>query len=148
MTKAEASVLIDRPTEAVWSFLISDRFSKAADPNVIESKKTSAGPWGVGTTTRDVSSKFPKVMDFRITEYEPNNKATVLVTSGPVKGSVVTEKLENIEGKTKLTEIADFHLSGFYKLLQPFVDRPGKAQKETQDRVDKVKRAIESEVRP
>jgi ligand-binding SRPBCC domain-containing protein len=147
MTKAEASVIIDRPTEVVWSFMVSDvdKFAKATNPDVIESKKTSAGPIGVGTTFREMRSKTPKVMDYRVTEYEPSYRFAIEMTSGPIKGSVATEKVENIEGKTKFTETADYHMSGFYKLFQPFF--AGKAQKETEDRVGRVKRAVESEAK-
>jgi uncharacterized protein YndB with AHSA1/START domain len=147
MTKAEASVIIDRPTEAVWSFIVSDvdKFAKATNPDVIESKQTSTGPIGVGTTFREMRSKTPKVMDYRVTEYEPNRKLSLEIRSGPIKGSVATEKVENIEGKTRFTETTDYHMSGFYKLLQPFFT--GKAQKETEDRVGRVKRAVESEAK-
>jgi hypothetical protein len=148
MTKAEASVIIDRPIEAVWSFMVSDvdRFAKATNPDVIESKQTSTGPIGVGTTFHEMRSKTPKAMDYRVTEYEPSYRFAIEITSGPIKGSVATEKVENIEGKTRFTETADYHMSGFYKLLQPFF--AAKAQKETEDRVGKVKHAVESEVRP
>jgi hypothetical protein len=147
MTKAEASVIIDRPAEAVWSFIVSDvdKFAKATNPDVIESKQTSAGPIGVGTTFHEVRSKTPKAMDYRVTEYEPNFRFAVEMTSGPIKGSVATEKVENIQGKTRFTEAADYHMSGFYKLLQPFF--AGKAQKETENRVNRVKRAVESEAK-
>ena len=138
--------MIDRPAEAVWSFVISDlnRFAKCINPDVVESKQTSAGPIGVGATFHETRSKMPKAMDYRITEYEPNNRFTVEMISGP-KGSVATEKVESNEGKTKFTEITAYHFSGFYKVLQPFM--AGKARKETQDRVDRLKRAIESEVK-
>jgi len=148
MTNAEASVMIDRPAEAVWSFVFADlnRFAKCINPDVIESKQTSAGPIGVGATFHETRSKMPKAMDYRITEYEPNNRFTVEMISGPIKGSVATEKVERMEGKTKFTEITAYRFSGLYKILQPFM--AGKAQKETQDRVDRLKRAIESEAKP
>jgi len=106
MTKAEASVVIDRPVEAVWSFVFSDlnRFAKSVNSDVIESKQTSSGPIGVGTTFHETRSKTPKAMDYRITEYEPKNRFTVEMISGPIKGSVATEKFEGIEGKTRFTE--------------------------------------------
>jgi hypothetical protein len=148
MTRAEASVMIDRPAEAVWSFMTSDRFSKSMNPDVVGWKQTSTGPYGVGATFQEMRSKTPKVMDFRVTEYEPNLRMTLVVTSGPIKGTIITEKIEIIEGKTKLTEITDYHFSGFYKLLQPFMDRPGNSQKEGETRVGRVKHAVESEVRP
>jgi len=150
MTKGEASVMIDRPTEAVWSYLFSDidRFARLLNPDVIGSKKTSAGPIGVGTTFHETHSKTPKMIDYRITEYEPNSSFTVEMTSGPAKGTQATIKFESIEGKTRLSEIGDYHLSGLYKLLQPFIGRPGQVQKEGEAQIGRIKHAIESEVKP
>ena len=149
MTKAEASVTIDCPTDALWSFVFSDidRFAKCINPDVIESKQTSAGPIGVGATFHEKRLRAPKAMDYRITEFEPSNRFTVEMTSGPMKGSLVTEKLENIEGKTRLTEIGDIHFSGFYKLLQPFKGRTGQLRKEGEAEIGRIKRAVESEAK-
>lgn len=139
--------MIDRPTETVWNFMTSfETFSKSINPDVTGWKQISAGPFGVGTTIQETRSKTPKSMDFRVTEYEPNNKVTLVITSGPIRGTVATEKIDSIEGKTRYTETADYHFGGFYKLLQPFVGSHGKVQKETEVRVDRVKRALESQV--
>ncbi|HYB06846.1 MAG TPA: SRPBCC family protein [Nitrososphaerales archaeon] len=150
MTKAEASVMIDRPTETVWSFVFSDldRFAKTLNPDVIESKQTSAGPIGVGTTFHETRSKTPKAIDYRMTEYEPKSMFTIAMTSGPINGSRFTMRLENIEGKTRLTTGGDYHFSGFYKLLQPFMGRPGQFRKEGEAQIGRMKRAVESEAKP
>jgi uncharacterized protein YndB with AHSA1/START domain len=146
----EASVLVDRPTEVVWSFLTSERFAKSTNPDVIAWKQTSAGSYGVGTTFQEIRSKTPKVMDFRVTEYEPNRKLSLEITSGPIKGTVVTERIEEAGGKTKFTETMVPNFSGFYKLLGPFFDRltGSKVKRETETRVGNLKRTLESEPRP
>jgi hypothetical protein len=113
-------------------------------PDVIEWKQTSAGPWGVGTTLRETRSRTPKTQDFRVTEYEPNQKLTVAITSGPIRGTRITEKMENIEGKTKLTETAEYHFSGFYKVLRPFV---GLSRTGGEARVCLMKSVLESEAK-
>jgi carbon monoxide dehydrogenase subunit G len=147
MTRVEGSVMIDRSTDAVWSLISDmDKFEKTINPYVIESKQTSAGPIGVGATFHEVRSKSPKAMDYRFTEYEPNNRLALEVTSGMLRGSIVTEKVENVEGKTRLTTSADYRFSGFYKLIQPFAR--GRLQKEHAKQLDDVKHAIESQAKP
>jgi hypothetical protein len=47
-----------------------------------------------------------------------------------------------------LTNIGDSHLSGFYKLLQPFIARPGQLRKEEEAQIGRIKRAVESEAKP
>jgi len=144
--KTVASVTVDRPAEAVWKFM-TDPANGPKITGCLESKQTSAGPFGVGTTWRETRSQTPKTQDYRVTEWEPNLKFAFEFISGPVKGSRVRYSLENIEGKTKLTEVADFNLSGIYKLVKPFIDRPGKAEKEATDRLDNLKHAVESEAK-
>ncbi|HYB03039.1 MAG TPA: SRPBCC family protein [Nitrososphaerales archaeon] len=99
----EASIVVNRPAEDVWKFMIDLVNTPKWDPGVLEVKQTSAGPIGVGTT---LQSRHPKnrVLNARALEYEPNRKFTLEFTSGPIKGTRVSYVLENIEGKnTKLT---------------------------------------------
>jgi uncharacterized protein YndB with AHSA1/START domain len=142
MTKAQASVIVDRPVENVWKFVTTDGIFKA-NPEVTGWKQTSPGPFGVGTTFRETRDATPKTMDFRVTEFVPNQRLTAEITSGPIKGTVATESLESAEGKTRLTETAEYHFSGIYKLLEPFIARPGQLRKETQERVERMKRLAE-----
>jgi carbon monoxide dehydrogenase subunit G len=84
----------------------------------------------------------------RVIEFEPNRKFAGEGTSGILKGSTEVFVFENIDGKkTRLTYTGYLKLSGFYKLLWPFVVRStvkrGKA--ETASKVANVKRILESE---
>ena len=137
-----ASIKVDRPVEAVWKTFTD--FTSLANVSGYPSKQTSVGPFGVGTTFRETRPKMPKTQDFRVIECETNQKLGLEIFSGPIRGSKITYTLENIEGKTKLTETADFHVAGIAKLLIPFIDRPGKAEKEATDRLVNIKRAVES----
>ena len=137
---------IDSPVGAVWK-LIADYAKYPMWAGCLESKQTSTGPFGVGATWRETRSKMPKVMDFRVTECEPNLKFGFEITSGPIRGSMMTYNLENAQGKTKVTEKDDFNMSGILKLLGPFVDRPGNWEKEANDRLVSLKHAMESETR-
>jgi hypothetical protein len=143
--KTEASITVDRPVEAVWKSMTDPTsFSKWTG---FQERQTSPGPFGVGSTFRETRPKTPKTQDFRVTELEPNLKFGLEIFSGPIRGSKISYSLEAIEGKTRLTEIADFNLFGIYKLFKPFVDRPGKAEKEATDRLVGLKHTVESETK-
>jgi hypothetical protein len=53
--------------------------------------------------------------------------------------------MERVEGRTRLTETAYYNFPGISKLVRPFVDRPGKAEREASTRVDSIKHMVESE---
>ena len=145
MAKIVTSVLIDRPPEVIWKFTTDFSNDPKWDPGVVETKQTSPGPLGVGTTVQFRRSKFPKIMNYRILEYEPNRKFTFEFTSGPIKGSIITMSLEVVEGKTRVSEIDNYQGSGFYKLLVPFMKGSGK--REAEARVGNIKRILESEAK-
>jgi len=144
--KTEESVVVERPIDSVWRFVSSENLAKAM-PGVIDWKKTSVGPYGVGTTFREMRSKTPKVMDYRVTEFE-NFRLGLEITSGPIRGTRITESVENVEGKTRLTETAHYNLSGLWKLARPFLDRPGKAEREAMERLNAIKHFLETEAKP
>lgn len=144
--KTEVSVVVERPPEDLWKYVTSDRMRSG--PDVIDWKRTSAGPFGVGTTFREMRSKTPKVMDFRVTECEPNMRIGLEIISGPIRGTKITWGMESIEGKTRLTETANYNFSGIFKLIGPFYDRPGKAEREGMTRLNTIKHAMESEAKP
>ena len=143
MVKIEASVTVDRPVATVWKFITDVSSYSKTDPDCLEARQTSAGPFGLGTTWQVRRSKTPKVQDFRVTGYEPNRRLSLEITSGPAKGTKAIESLENIEGKTRLTENADYKFSGFYKLFEPFMR--GRMKEESEARVGTAKRILESE---
>jgi uncharacterized protein YndB with AHSA1/START domain len=137
-----ASITLDRPVEAVWKGFTDS--TRLANISGFPSKQTSTGPVGVGTTFRETRPSMPKTQDFRIIECEPNSRLSLEIFSGPIRGTKIRYSLENVEGKTKLTETAEFNVAGIYKLLVPFIDRPGKAEQEATDRLLNVKRALEA----
>jgi uncharacterized protein YndB with AHSA1/START domain len=143
MVKFEASAMVDRPVEDVWKFITDYANYPKWDPVIIELRKTSDGPLGVGATleVRHSNMTIPE----RVIEYEPNRKFAFVVTSGPGKGTTGTFSVENIEGKTRLTETDDFKFNGFFKLVGPFLTRSVKRQAVA--RVGKAKQVLESEAK-
>lgn len=146
MVNVEASVMIDRPVEEVWKFIMDLSKVSTWDTGVLEVKQTSMGSLGVGSTC-DFRAKMGMrnmTISMRITEYEPNRRFSFEHTSGPMKGSIITESIENIEGKTRFTFSHDLKLSGFYKLLGVM---KGRMRREVVAILNNAKRILESEAK-
>jgi len=148
MVKIDESVMIDRPVEEVWKFMTDwSNFTKI-NPAILEAKQISLGSRGVGTTV-EAKLRNPNIIEkdvnIQVIEYEPNRKLTLEHTSGATKGTKTIFTLETIEGKTKLTLATDAKLSGFFKLIGPFV--VGRERREVNNMVNSIKRALESETK-
>ena len=144
MVNVEASVMINRPIEEVWKFIMDLSKVPTWDTRVLEMKQTSTGPLGVGSTGEFREKMRNMTISIRITEYDPNRRCSFEHTSGPMKGSIVTESIENIEGKTRFTFSHDLKLSGFYKLLGVM---KGRMRREVVAILNNAKRILESEAK-
>ena len=144
MVNVEVSVMIDRPVEEVWKFITDLSKVPTWDTGVLEVKQTSTGPLGVGSTGEFREKMRNMTISIRITEYDPNRRLSFEHTSGPMKGSIMTESIENIEGKTRFTISHDLKLSGFYKLLGVM---KGRMRREVVAILNNAKRILESEAK-
>jgi carbon monoxide dehydrogenase subunit G len=143
MAKIEVSTMVDRPQETVWKFIFDPSNAPKYDPGIISAKQTSDGPVAVGTTFEANRKKEGKV-SFRTVEYDPGRKLTWVVTSPRVmEGSKESIILEDIGGKTKLTNAWDLRLGGFYRLAGPFVARS--LRKTAGAQANNIKRILETE---
>lgn len=144
--KIEASSSINLAVDDVWRFVADTSTWPRWAPVYLELKQTSAGPVGVGTTFH---SKHPqnRSLDERLTEYEPGRRFAFQFTSGPIRGSTETYRMEEMtdgQGKstTNLTREFDLEFSGIFKVLGPILITPG-FKKEKRVEVDNVKRLLE-----
>ena len=144
MVNVEVSVMIDRPVEEVWKFITDLSKVPTWDTRVLEMKQTSTGLLGVGSTGEFREKMRNMTISIRITEYDPNRRCSFEHTSGPMKGSIMTESIENIEGKTRFTFSHDLKLSGFYKLLGVM---KGRMRREVVASLNNAKRILESEAK-
>jgi len=144
MAKIDTSVVIDRPAETVWKFVIDPSNAPKYDPDIISAKQTSDGPVAVGTTFEENRRKEGK-STLRISEYDAGRSWTWVVTSPrAMEGSKMNIIVEDIGGKTKLTNATELRLRGFYWLMGPFVARSLRKIQGAQ--ANNVKRILESEV--
>ena len=143
MAKIETSIMVDRPPETVWKFVTDPANGPKYDPEIISAKQTSTGPLGVGATA-EANRKKEGIVSFRVAEYDPGRKFTLEVISPRVmEGSKESIILEEIGGKTKITNAWDLKIGGFYRLMGPFVARSMKKTAGTQ--ATNIKRILEAE---
>ena len=119
MIKIEHSIVINRPVEEVFAVVSNHENYPTWDPGVLEVKKTSSGPIGLGTTWRSVSKRLGtrRETESEIVEYEPNRKITRQHTQGmPVKAQFICE---SITDGTRVTSILEAEPDGLYKLVVP-----------------------------
>ena len=132
MTKLDTSVVINRPIEEVFAFATDLEKMTQWSAELVEVKKTSEGPVGVGTTFSAVASVLGRQLevDNEVSAYEPNTKYSIKVTSGPITGGG-GYTFEPVEGGTKATFGFDADLGGFFRMAEPLVVRMLRRQYET-----------------
>lgn len=132
MTKVKTSIWIARPAVDVFNYVADpENIALWAGP-VLEAKKTSPGPVGVGTTSTRKTQLLGRTMEsnYEITAYEPGQLYKDKTTSGPVNiESLVTFKENN--GGTEVTIEGDIEAGGFFKLAEPVMARVIGRQVET-----------------
>lgn len=131
MTNLEVSIVIDRPLDEVFAFLSDLENNLRWRSGMIEAKKTSAGPIGVGTTYRMINNVLGRRIEgeAEVTEYELNRKYATVNRSGP---PIETQRtFEPVKGGTRVSFAVKAELGGFFKLAEPLVASMAKRQVET-----------------
>jgi uncharacterized protein YndB with AHSA1/START domain len=144
MARAEVSTTIKRPVEDVFAVLSNPENSPKWSSSSLESKITSAGPMGVGSTTRSVTKLFGRRIESEseITEFEPNRKFAAKSKSGPFPVQV-SGTVEPIEGGTRVNVIIEAEPGGFFKLAEPLL--VGMAKRQFQGDLDTLKDLMEAD---
>jgi uncharacterized membrane protein len=131
MAHFEHSVVINRPVEEVFEYMLDIHKVAQWRSGLVESEKTSEGPTGVGSTWREVETFLGRKMDStnEMTEFEANKRFSYKATSGPIplEGGFT---FESVEGGTRVTASFDTELGGFFRLAEPIVMRMARRQME------------------
>jgi uncharacterized protein YndB with AHSA1/START domain len=127
MQEIKSSVVISLPVEEVFEFVTNPENDPQWQSAILESKRTSVGPLGVGTTEEGVGKVIGRRIEWtgKVTEYEPNRKVKYEITGGPLSAEQ-TVTFEPVEGGTKFTVALDpigEDASGFFRLAEPIVRR-------------------------
>lgn len=128
MIKGEGDITIDRPIEMVWKFMTDFENYPKWHKGMVEAKKISEGPTGVGTTVEVVADVLGRhKMHLMITDYEPNKGIAWRVDVRRVTGAagyVAGCRFESLHGGTRVFKFIDGELAGIFRLLEPILSRP------------------------
>jgi carbon monoxide dehydrogenase subunit G len=122
MAQLAISTVINRSVEEVFAFASNYENNSKWISGVIEVKKTSEGPIGVGTTWRTVLTFLGRRIEgeTEFTEYEPTRSFAAKMKSGPfpVENRVTFER---VEGGTRVNFTTVAEAGGFFKLAEPLL---------------------------
>ena len=141
----EGTAVIDRPIEEVFAFLADGENDPKFSPRVLEIKKTTDGPSGVGTvyasTVKDAGMKTQR--EFKLTEFD----APTRIRWTELSKNMITvpeggyDLAPEGEG-TRLTVHNEFEGHGFGKVILPLALRS--ARKGADDFAGAIKAAVEA----
>ena len=109
--KAQASGIIERPVAEVFKFHLVDHVKNHPrwDPN-IQLEDLTDGPMGVGKKIKRINSRSGQPVEgtMEITEFEPNESATMIIHDGPVKMIARATYVAEGISRTRLTMHIEF----------------------------------------
>jgi len=147
MLTVEHSIEINKPVEQVWDFLTDFQNTPKWDIGVLETRQTSAGAAGLGTTFQNIGPFLGQtaVREYKVTEYEPKNKVTVklMTSSKSIQNAEVCYVFEPAKNGTKLTFMGSVEFRGLFKLIQPILLQ--RAKRDGQGDLSNLKRLIEAQ---
>ena len=130
--KMEHSVIINRPLNEVFGYLTNIEKQVEWRSGLVEAKRTSEGPLGVGSTAREVLQFLGRKMEntVEITDYEPDKFMAFKSTSGPMslRGKLTVEE---VPGGTRVDFTIEGEPGGLFKLAGPILRRIARRQIET-----------------
>ena len=119
MATFENVVVIGRPIEDVFAFLSDFENVPKWNYAIVETRKVSEGPVGVGTTYRQVRSVPSRSEEsFEVTAYDPPRHLAIQGQLGPFP-SRLSYALDALPEGTRVTNSVELQLRGPGRLLGP-----------------------------
>jgi len=114
--------MIQRPVEAVWTFLENPNNGMQWEPATIDQHYTSPKPHGVGSTGMNARQVMGRRVEttWEITEYTPERSFTLKSTSGPIS-YVLSYALEAVDRGTHLSLHFQGDPKGLFKVAEPLL---------------------------
>jgi len=133
MLKIETSTVINRPVEDVFAVASNPEGYVKWSPGLVEVKRISEGPVGVGTTWRLVRQALGQRLegDLKLTEYDLNRKFTLDSKSRPFPGKA-RWTFNAVDGGTRVSVLIQAEPGGFFKLAEPVLGSFTKRTNETE----------------
>jgi len=119
MFKFEKSIMINRPQQEVFEFVMNLENDPKWQGSIVSVKQISDGPIGVGSTFR-YESKFlgrKSETEIQLTSYDPPSGASVKAINGPVPFEN-TYKFESKGDGTQMTFSGQAEIGGFFKMAE------------------------------
>jgi len=122
MATIEIKLVIDRPVEEVFAFVSNSENLPRWRSSSLEVKKTSEGPFGVGSTFKSRFTFLGRQFDSEVvvTAHEPNRVYMSKMAEGPFPLET-RYLLEAVGNGTHVTFVAEGEPGGFFKLAEPLV---------------------------
>ncbi|RPJ27372.1 MAG: hypothetical protein EHM33_08305 [Chloroflexi bacterium] len=141
--RLEATILIDKPAETIFTFLNNPDNHPKFVPGMLEFKKMSPGPIEqVGTSVQGVRRFLGRRMElpYEITEYQPGTRLGMQGAMGPItfKDGYV---LESMGTSTRVKFWLELTLTGVMKLARPFIAFVGRTH--AHETLVNLKKAVE-----
>lgn len=141
--RLEATILINKPAEDVFTFLHNPDNHPKFVPGMLEFKKMSPGPIErVGTSVQGVRRFLGRRMElpYEITEYQRGARLGMKGAMGPItfKDGYV---LESLGSNTRVKFWLELTLTGIMKLARPFLAIVGKTH--AHETLVNLKKALE-----
>jgi ribosome-associated toxin RatA of RatAB toxin-antitoxin module len=132
MNEFEVVTVIGRPAEEVFAAVRDIIKTPLWNPGILEVRRTSAGPLGVGATMVYVGAFLGRRYESPVvcTGFAENKQLATATTGGPFYLEV-DQTLEPAGAGTKLTFRCRADSRGFFKLAEPLVIRLTKKHAET-----------------
>jgi uncharacterized protein YndB with AHSA1/START domain len=146
MVDRSDSIRIDRPVEDVFAYVTDVTNDSAWHTDVLEARKTSEGPIGIGTIWH---TRFRPTMgisegDMEVVSFEPNRMQVMRGQIGPMQPTL-TYLFEPSDGGTKFTRRVQIKVSGMMKVMQPLIGMM--LPKQNRGFLANLKRVLEQESR-
>jgi uncharacterized protein YndB with AHSA1/START domain len=122
MIKQEKSIVIHRPIEEVFDYVSDQRNTPQWQSGLVEVRRTTEGPLGVGTKHTFVRNFMGRKMEAsnEYVAYEPNKLITFKTTSGPVRLEASYLFEPTAEG-TKVTGRIEMKAAGLFGFAEPLI---------------------------
>jgi uncharacterized protein YndB with AHSA1/START domain len=124
MINAEKSMVINRPIAEVFAYVGDQRNTPNWQSGLVDVKRLTDGPPGVGTRHTIVRSFMGRKMEAsnEYVAYEPGRRITFKTISGPVLLEA-SYLFEPVADGTKLTSKIQMDAKGFMSLAEPLIAR-------------------------
>jgi Polyketide cyclase / dehydrase and lipid transport len=145
----QESLEFDVPASTVWPYLVAFEQVPLWEHGVLEVRKVTPGPVGVGTrvTARRMYAGRETRLEGPIVEFVNGRSATIALRGGPLLESRVTYAVHAIDSRrARVTYRATGQLRGPLRLLNPILPMVGRA--EARKNLVRLRRRISAGIPP